>query len=743
MTRDSAPSPLELWAGLECTLNRVGDRQHDQLAFAGHYDRLGDLERLAELGVRTIRYPVLWERVAGAAAPVARWAHPDAALRRLRELGIEPIVGLVHHGSGPLHTNLLDAGFAEGLAAFARSVAARYPWVRRFTPVNEPLTTARFSALYGLWYPHARDARSFWRALLNQVRATRLAMRAIREVTPGAELVQTEDLGCTHATPALRYQADFENERRWLTFDLLTGRVGPDHPMYQYARFSGLAADEIAHAVGEGCEPAIIGINHYLTSERWLDERLDRYPEGSHGGNGQHHYADVEAVRVAEASLVGPRQLIEQTWERYRLPVAITEAHLGCTREQQMRWLLEAWRAAVAARAAGADVRAVTAWAALGTHDWNSLVTRLDGHYEPGLFDVRAPTPRPTALAAMSRALASGEPCLHPTLDSPGWWRCPERVAYGPCSDSWSDEGEVPGALARPILVTGAGGTLGSATVRLARERGLACVGTTREQLDITDPDAVSRVLDELRPWAVINAAGYVRVDDAERERDAAYRANVIGAVTLAEACAARGIAFVTYSSDLVFDGTGRTNRPYVETDPTSPLGVYGATKAESESAVRGVHPGALVIRTAAFFGPWDEWNFVTIALRSLAAGVPFAAAADLVASPTYVPDLVHATLDLAIDGERGIWHLANRGAVTWVELARRAACMAGVDGSLVQECTSRELGLAAARPAYAVLDSARGWLMPALDDALERYVRSLAWARPSAGAASLALAGR
>jgi dTDP-4-dehydrorhamnose reductase len=411
MTRDSAPSPLELWAGLECTLNRVGDRQHDQLAFAGHYDRLGDLERLAELGVRTIRYPVLWERVAGAAAPVARWAHPDAALRRLRELGIEPIVGLVHHGSGPLHTNLLDDGFAEGLAAFARSVAARYPWVRRFTPVNEPLTTARFSALYGLWYPHARDARSFWRALLNQVRATRLAMRAIREVTPGAELVQTEDLGCTHATPALRYQADFENERRWLTFDLLTGRVGPDHPMYQYARFGGLAADEIAHAVGEGCEPAIIGINHYLTSERWLDERLDRYPEGSHGGNGQHRYADVEAVRVADASLVGPRQLIEQTWERYRLPVAITEAHLGCTREQQMRWLLEAWRAAVDARAAGADVRAVTAWAALGTHDWNSLVTRLDGHYEPGLFGVRAPTPRPTALAAGRRAVAWGEPC--------------------------------------------------------------------------------------------------------------------------------------------------------------------------------------------------------------------------------------------------------------------------------------------------------------------------------------------
>ena len=743
MTRDSAGPPLEVWAGLECTLNRVGDRQHDQLALAGHYDRLEDLDRLAELGVRTIRYPVLWERVAGAAAPVTRWTHADAALRRLRELGIEPIVGLVHHGSGPLHTSLLDDGFADGLAAFARSVAARYPWVTRFTPVNEPLTTARFSALYGVWYPHAHDARSFWRALLNQVRATRLAMRAIRTVTPDATLLQTEDLGCTHATPALQYQADFENERRWLTFDLLTGRVRADHPMHDYALFSGVGAEEIGHAVEDGCEPAVLGINHYLTSERWLDERVERYPEASHGGNGRDRYADVEAVRVADACLAGPRQLMQQAWDRYGIPLAITEAHLGCTREQQLRWLDEVWRAALDARAAGADVRAVTAWAALGTRDWNSLVTRLDGHYEPGLFDVRAPTPRPTALAAITRALASGAPAVHPVLDSPGWWRCPERVAYGPSRDPWPDANDETGARARPILVTGAGGTLGSATVRLADERGLACVGTTRDMLDITDPAAVERLLEEVRPWAVINACGYVRVDDAERERDAAYRENVAGAVTLAEACAARDIRLVTYSSDLVFDGVGRTGRPYLENDATSPLGVYGATKAEAESRVRAVHPDALVIRTAAFFGPWDEWNFVTLALRSLASGIPFAAAADLVASPTYVPDLVHATLDLVIDGERGTWHLVNQGAVTWAELARRAACMAGVDGSLVQECTCRELGLTAPRPPYAALDSARGSLMPALDDALARYVRTRAWAVPSSGEASLALAGR
>jgi dTDP-4-dehydrorhamnose reductase len=740
MTKGAARSPLEIWAGFECTLNRVADRQHDQLALTGHYGRTEDLERLADLGVRTIRYPILWEHIAGAPAAVGRWAHADAAMRRLRELDIEPIVGLVHHGSGPLHTNLLDDDFAEGLAEFAGSVARRYPWVRRFTPVNEPLTTARFSALYGAWYPHARDPRSFWRATLNQIRATRLAMRAIRAVAPSAQLLQTEDLGFIHSTPRLRYQADFENERRWLTFDLLTGRVRAGHPMHDHAQFCGVSDDDLARAVDDGCAPDIIGINHYVTSERWLDERLDHYPEHTHGGNQRDRYADVEAVRVAVASLLGPSRLLQQAWDRYGLPLAVTEVHLGCTREQQLRWLHEVWQSALDARTHGADVIAVTAWAALGTRDWNSLVTRLDGHYEPGLFDVRAPAPRRTALASMTRALARGEPVAHPALESPGWWRCPERAAYGCRADGWPlpDPGERPSA--RPILVTGARGTLGSAFMRLCEERGLACVGTTRDRLDITDQRSVARVLEEVAPWAVVNAAGYVRVDDAEREPEVARRVNVLGAEALARACAARGILYVVFSSDLVFHGAGRTTRPYVETDAVSPRCVYGVTKAVAEERVLATHGDSLIIRTAAFVGPWDDWNFVTLAMRSLAAGVPFDAAGDLVVSPTYVPDLVHATLDLLIDGEHGIWHLANRGALTWAELARRAACMAGLDGSLVRECPHRELGFVAPRPAFAALDSARASLMPSLDDALARYVRTRAWTR-AAIESSLALA--
>jgi dTDP-4-dehydrorhamnose reductase len=727
-TEPNPRAPLELWAGFECTLNRVGDSQHDQLQLTGHYGRLDDLDRLADLGVRTIRYPILWERIERLRDGGAPFVWPDAAMERLRALGIEPIVGLVHHGSGPFGTSLLDDGFAGGLAAFARRVAERYPWVRRYTPVNEPLTTARFSALYGVWYPHVSNDAAFVRATLNQVHATRLAMKAIRAVRPDAQLVQTEDLGRTHATRMLRYQADFENERRWLSFDLLMGRVRPGHAMYEYARWCGLTPDTIARAVGDGCPPAILGVNHYATSERFLDERLERYPPHTYGGNHRHRYADVEAVRVLTHGVAGPRTLLLEAWQRYGLPIAVTEAHLGCTREQQLRWLAEVWEAAGVARAAGADVRAVTAWAVLGTRDWSSLATRLEGHYEPGLFDVRAPSPRPTALARMARALATTGSYGHPTLGAPGWWHCADRVLYPEHDDLPAVRDERQSPPGRPILITGASGTLGSAFARLCAARGLAYQALTRHELDVADRDAVRRTVRESGAWAVVNAAGYVRVDDAEDDAAACRHLNSDAAELLAQVCAAAGIPLVAFSSDLVFDG--EKDAAYVESDPVSPLGVYGRSKAECEARVLAANPAALVVRTAAFFGPWDEWNFITRTLASLALGVPVDAADDLVVSPTYVPDLVHATLDLLIDGERGIWHLANAGETSWAELARAAARGADLDETLIRGRPHTELGLAARRPRAVPLASERGHVMPPLEAALAAYLNERPWLR-------------
>ncbi|MBE7940551.1 MULTISPECIES: family 1 glycosylhydrolase [Ramlibacter] len=711
----AALAPLELWAGPECTVNRVGDHWRDQLLANGFHHRIEDLDRLAALGIRQMRFPLLWERTEPTPGQF-QWAWADERLAHLQALGVAPIAGLLHHGSGPAHTDLLDPGFPRKLAAYARAVAQRHPHIAAWTPVNEPLTTARFSALYGVWYPHATDDRSFVRALLNQVQGTVLAMRAIREHNPAAQLVQTEDLGFVECTPRLRYQAEFENHRRWLSLDLLCGRVDAQHPMRAYLRRWGASEQELQALVDQPCPPDVLGINSYVTSERFLDERIEHYPENLHGGNGRDRYVDIELARVHGRSIGGFEARLREAAGRYGLPVAITEAHLGCTRDEQMRWLHQAWQAAHAVRKAGHDVRAVTVWAAFGTYDWDSLLTQEQGHYEPGLWDVSTGSPRRTALATLARQLAHGEAPGSPVLEGPGWWQRELRLEY-PC------HGELQAlpVAGRALLITGASGTLGRAFARYCELRGLPYRLLSRAEMDITDPQAVEAALARHRPWALVNTAGFVRVDDAEQEGVRQWRENVEGPAVLAAACARHGVRLVSFSSDLVFDGL--KGSPYVEGDVPSPLNAYGRAKLAAEQQVMAASADALVVRTAAFFGPWDEHNFVWHALRALGLGETFEAAQDQFVSPTYVPDLVQATLDLLEDGERGVWHLANRGAVSWAHFAELAAAAAGLPAEGVRGRPGAELGQAAPRPRYSALASEKTALMPPLEDALARYV--------------------
>lgn len=405
----------------------MGDRFHDQLEYSGHDRRIDDLDRIASLGIRCLRYPILWERCEPTFG-VRNFAWADRRLERLSELGIEPIVGLLHHGSGPRHTSLLDPDLPDKLAGYARRVAERYPTLDRFTPVNEPLTTARFSGLYGHWYPHGRDDRTFVKALLNQCKATCLAMREIRKVNPHAKLVQTEDMGHTRSTRELAYQAEFDNHRRWLSLDLLAGRVDSEHPLFGYLLYAGASRRELDFFLAHPCRPDLVGLNYYVTSERFLDGRVELYPPEIVGGNGRDAYADVEAVRVCSEGLIGPTPLLLEASERYRCPVAITEAHLGCESSQQIRWLEYVWNAALAARDLGADVRAVTVWALFGAYGWDKLATQGPCSYEAGTFDLSTGVPRETPLADFVRMLARGE--LQET--EAGWWELAERLLYEP-----------------------------------------------------------------------------------------------------------------------------------------------------------------------------------------------------------------------------------------------------------------------------------------------------------------------
>jgi dTDP-4-dehydrorhamnose reductase len=234
------------------------------------------------------------------------------------------------------------------------------------------------------------------------------------------------------------------------------------------------------------------------------------------------------------------------------------------------------------------------------------------------------------------------------------------------------------------------------------------------------DRGALERVVAQHDAWAVINAAGYVRVDDAEDNVDACHTANAVAPAIVAAECAHAGVGYAWFSSDLVF--AGRAQRPYVEDARVGPRNVYGRAKALGERRVADAHPGALIVRTSSFFGHDDDANFIVRTLRDLDAGRRVEVAADLIMSPTYVPDLVDAVLDLVIDGDRGIWHLANDGACTWEALAREAARACGVAPRRLTPVPVAALGWRAPRPRYTALGTRRGIRLPSLDDALARF---------------------
>ncbi len=424
----SPETTLELWGGVECTLNRVHDTYFDQLATSGHLTRFRqDLAQFAELGLTTFRTALHWERF----EQIRSWSAWDDLLSTMQTLGLRPIVGLIHHGSGPESTSLLDPEFPEKLAAYALQVAQRFPHVVDYTPVNEPQTTGRFACLYGIWYPHHRDMRSYLRALVNQVKGIVLAMRAIRTVQPAARLIHTEDGGRTFATSSLESYRVEREHRRWLGVDLLCGKVDCFHPLYAYLLEHEITSEEILWFTLNPCPPDILGLNYYVTSDRFLDHRLELYPPRAGGDTGTEPLVDIEAVRVRGDGVNGVWTMLSEAWDRYHLPLAVTEVHLGCEPVEQTRWLAEAWNEAQAARLTGVDVRAVTAWALLGSYNWCHLCTKDTGSYEPGVFDLTEGFPMTTPLAELARRLTRG---LAPDESSslPGWWRYPSRLTMPP-----------------------------------------------------------------------------------------------------------------------------------------------------------------------------------------------------------------------------------------------------------------------------------------------------------------------
>ena len=410
--------PLELWASPEPTFARLSALAvRDQLAETGHDVRPDDAERIAALGVDASRVPVLWERVAPEEPRTRDFREPALRLQSLRALGVEPIVTLLHHGSGPCYTDLLDPAFPLLFADYAEAAAKAFPWVRRWTPINEPLTTARFSTLYGLWYPNVRDDRAFGRAIVNETLAQQAALRRIRAVVPDAEFVLTEDLQrFSAADDGVSGYVDFLRERAFLSVELVAGRVDTAHPLAAFLRERcGVSDVELAVMRRDASPPDMVAFNHYPHSER----HLFTAPDGTTG--------DVPAtyVRGEPPPRAGP--LLRAAASRLQLPLALGEVHVHAPAGERVRWLAQHLDDVRDLRADGIDVRALGAWAAFGMVDWHSLLRTRSRVIEDGVYTFAGPngTPEPTAVADALRTYAATG-----AIDGGvrGWWERPERL---------------------------------------------------------------------------------------------------------------------------------------------------------------------------------------------------------------------------------------------------------------------------------------------------------------------------
>lgn len=270
----------------------------------------------------------------------------------------------------------------------------------------------------------------------------------------------------------------------------------------------------------------------------------------------------------------------------------------------------------------------------------------------------------------------------------------------------------------RRLLITGAAGLLGTELTRLAgeapwRER-VEVVALPEAAVDVTDAGAVGAALDAHQADVVVNCAAYTRVDDAERELEAAMRVNGEAPGRLAAACAARGVRLVHLSTDYVFDGRKRT--PYVETDPAAPLSAYGRSKLAGERAVAAAFGGGqaagagrwLVVRSQWLYGRVGP-AFVKTILSRAAAGAPLRVVNDQWGAPTWGRDLAGALLALIDVGAEGIVHVANAGEATWFDVAKAALEIRGLAGRVTLEpVPTAAVPRPAARPAYGVLDCGR-----------------------------------
>jgi beta-glucosidase len=390
-------------AGVECSAPVIaGGIRMDELRATGHWDLVeSDLEQIAAAGIRSLRYGVPFHVVA--ADPEALdWAWTDRAFAALQASGIDPVADLLHFGVPDDLEGFIDPRLPDRFAAYVAAFVERYPWVRRFTPVNEPFVSAAFSARNGWWNERRTDDRSFALAIDRVSECVVRAMGIIRAARPDAIFLQSDACeGYLPADAAAIPEAERRNALRFVTFDLSYGRRPPD-VVVDWLAANGVGEDRLAwfaaHGSDVGC---IVGHDYYI-------------------GNEWQVTADGTMRPVAERQ--GYAALARQYHAHLGLPFMLSETNYEGP--DATHWLAETWNAALGLRLEGLPIRGFCWYGFIDHVDWDTCLREPNGRQNPcGLVGLdRVPHAVGRQYAALAHAALAGE--YHPLpVETPPWAR--------------------------------------------------------------------------------------------------------------------------------------------------------------------------------------------------------------------------------------------------------------------------------------------------------------------------------
>lgn len=283
------------------------------------------------------------------------------------------------------------------------------------------------------------------------------------------------------------------------------------------------------------------------------------------------------------------------------------------------------------------------------------------------------------------------------------------------------------------ILVTGANGQLGNCLRNAAKNSNDNYIFTDVAELDITNADAVTRMVDDNNINVIVNCAAYTNVDKAEDDAEFAEILNAGAVRNLANAAKKADATLIHVSTDYVFGGDV-VNTPLSENNPVNPIGVYGVTKLHGEQAVADADCKALIFRTAWLYSEYGK-NFVKTMLNLTSTKPELKVVFDQVGSPTYAQDLAdtifHIIENRKMDGNEGTYHYSNEGVCSWFDFTKMIAGIAGNNSCDIQPCHSDEFPSKVTRPSYSVLDKTKvkkqfGIKVPYWTDSLNKCIANL-----------------